>query len=155
MTYYEEKLKNGEIKATDEWLTFNGFCFPVFPGIRYFMDGKPGNGRTLFIEDDNETFEISFEIGMQCLDLLTTCFEEREHKDAEYSKDGKYLHQCKVKSKLRDDGEIVYFHFEIPDRNGKKRNCPGQMFTSEDYLSRNGAEPILKEFLDSVFVVNE
>ena len=60
MTYYEEKLRSGEIKDTDEWITFNGFCFPMLPGVRYFMDGNPGNGRTLFIEDDAETFEISF-----------------------------------------------------------------------------------------------
>lgn len=155
MTYYEEKLKNGEIKATDEWLTFNGFCFPVFPGIRYFMDGRPGNGRTLFIEDDNETFEISFEIGMQCLDLLKVCFENQETKTSEYEKDGKYLHQCKTKSKLDENEEIIYFHFEIPDSKGEKRNCPGQMFTSGKYKSTDEPEPVLIEILNSIFIVNK
>lgn len=155
MTYYEEKLRSGEIKATDEWITFNGFCFPMLPGVRYFMDGSPGNGRTLFIEDEAETFEISFEIGMQCLDLLTVCFDNREKQNAEYSKDGKYLHQCKVQSKLREDGDIVYFHFEIPDRNGEKRNCPGQMFTSTSYKNKDGAEPVLTKILDSIFIVNK
>lgn len=155
LTYYEEKLKNGEIKETDEWLTFNGFCFPMLPGVRYFMDGRPGNGRTLFIEDEAETFEISFEVGMQCLDLLTSCFDNSEHIDTEYSKEGKYLHQCKTKSKLDENEAIIYFHFEIPDSKGEKHTCPGQMFTSVNYKSTQEPEPVLVEILNSVFIVNK
>ena len=61
--------------------SFDSLRFSIVPRLNYWMDGRPGK-RTLFIEDEEETVQISFEEGMRCLDLLDidkcSCAEYRQ-----------------------------------------------------------------------------
>lgn len=50
------------------YLLFERFKFMVLPHLNYSIDGLPGS-RCLFITDD-ESFIISFEENMGCMDLL-------------------------------------------------------------------------------------
>ncbi|MBO5330196.1 MAG: hypothetical protein J6A71_06755 [Anaerotignum sp.] len=140
------------MESDQEWLMFNGFIFPLLPQLYYRADGRAGE-RILMINDEEETFSISFEQGMECLDLLQTSSAERPKIYSEYRKDDRYLHQCKV---FAQDGtafkDIVYFHMELTDTDGTVHICPGQMFISPALRQSDGVEPLLLQLLNGTSV---
>ena len=68
-------------RTENKTVPFDFLRFSIVPRLNYWMDGRPGK-RTLFIEDEDETVQISFEEGMRCIDLLDiekcTCAEYRQ-----------------------------------------------------------------------------
>ena len=135
------------MESDQEWLMFNGFIFPLLPRLYYRADGRAGE-RILMINDEEETFLISFEQGIECLDLPRTSSAERPKIYSEYREDDRYLHQCKVLAKEgTDHRDIVYFHMELTDAVGAVHTCPGQMFQERKYRKEEGVEPILLRLL--------
>ena len=49
---------------------FDTYSLVIPPKLRYHTDGLPGH-RVLFITDAKETFNVSFEEGMQMRDMLS------------------------------------------------------------------------------------
>ena len=80
----------------EELCIFNGFSFPLMPGMGYFMDGPPGK-RVLFITDECKEILITFEQGMKHLDISFQR-EARTPIYSEYRMGNKYLHQQKLLS---------------------------------------------------------
>ena len=135
------------MESNQEWLMFNGFIFPLLPQLYYRTDGRAGE-RVLFINDEEETFTISFEQGVPCLDLPRTSSAERPKIYSEYREDGRYLHQCKVLAKEgTDHRDIVCFHMELTDAEGTVHICPGQLCLERKYRKDEGVEPILLQLL--------
>ncbi len=136
---------------SDELCIFNGFQFPLLPGMSYMMDGKPGQ-RTLFISDMNEDIVISLEQGMKCLDLTIAKREVTACVHCEYRQDNKYLHQMKLLSGDKVFKNQVYFHMEVTDDDGTVHICPGQMILSADFEQAEEMEPILIKLLNGFAV---
>ena len=138
---------------SDELCIFNGFRFPLLPGMSYMMDGKPGR-RTLFITDEDENIIISFEQGMKCLDISFQR-EARTPIYSEYRMDNKYLHQQKL---LSTDEKVlkdwIGFRMEITDDDGTVYTCPGQLSLSSKHRQMDGVEPILIKLLNGFAVCN-
>lgn len=140
-------------QCEQEWISFNGFRFPFLPKLNYFKDGKDAANSILFIMDPDEAFQISFEGGMKCIDLLLKERKVSGYTYSEYRVGNKYLHQGRTEfhnpSDLRG---IAYFHMEVPDMNGKIYICPGQMSVALNYSWSDGVEPTLRELLNGLMI---
>lgn len=145
----EESLSN----PNEALCVFNGFQFPLLPGMFYMMDGNPGL-RNLFIADEDEKIIVCFEQGMKCLDISFQR-EARTPIYSEYRMDNKYLHQRKL---LSTDEKVlkdwVGFRMEITDDDGTVHTCPGQLSLSPEYRKMDGVEPILIKLLNGFAVYN-
>lgn len=137
----------------EELCIFNGFSFPLLPGMGYFMDGPPGK-RVLFIADECEDILITFEQGMKHLDISFQR-EARTPIYSEYRMDNKYLHQRKP---LSTDEKVlkdwIGFRMEITEDDGTVHTCPGQLSLSSKYRQMDGVEPILIKLLNGFAVYN-
>lgn len=147
------KQPSSSCRLADDFCVFNGFQFPLLPGMIYMMDGKPGL-RVLHIVDETEKILISFEQGMSCLDIPSQN-DERESIYSEYRMDNKYLHQRKMLSvdekRLKD---WIGFRMEITDDDGTVHICPGQLSLSPTLRQMDGVEPILVMLLNGFAVYN-
>ena len=117
--------------------------FRLIPRLNYWLDGNIGQ-RSLFISAEDESFIISFEEGMECLDVHD--LPSPSYIDAEYRCDRAYLHQ---RRKNQTDHNL-YFHMELPDKTGKFSTLSGQMVALESYQWASGVEPILLDILNSL-----
>ena len=123
---------------------FDRYVISPFPLLRYNFDGPVGK-RVLFIENKEKHFTVSFEEGMECLDLKKS--DNSAYDEAEYQNGTCYIHQ----QRNVDVNNFLFFHFEYFDDNGKKNILPGQLFVGKDYIwSERGVEPILVELVNSI-----
>jgi len=108
---------------------------PMLPlsGLQYWADGDVGH-RVLFITDVRETYTVTFEEGMACMDQGSApgCIH------AEHRSKSIYLHQCRG-----DHDNVCFFRLEWTDNSGMAHIQPGQMVTGMDFLWSNGVEPVL------------
>ena len=125
------------------WL-FDSISLVPLPQLRYWADGDVGH-RVLFITDAGETFTITFEEGMSCLDQrLAPGYIHAEHRSG-----GIYLHQCRGGKTDRPDN-VCFFRLEFTDRAGVVHIQPGQMVTGLDYKWADGVEPVLLALIASL-----
>lgn len=128
-------------QATQTLSLFDRFSLVIPTELKCHQDGSDGR-RVLFLTNRTRSFVISFEEGMQLLDMLPTqsntlCFQ--------CCKDGKYLH-------LRRDvtDNHAFFHLELENAEGGTVYLPGQMTVSTGYQWSDGIEPILLELLEGI-----
>ena len=141
-----ECVKNACQKRTES--PFDVLRFSIIPRMNYWMDGEPGK-RTIFIADEEGKIVISFEEGMQCLDLEDAV----KSGSFEYRMDARYLHQ--TSPGVSGQGNVcnyVFFHMELTDAVGNTHCLPGQMGVNTRYRWSDGAEPILIELLNSITI---
>ncbi|MBP3413543.1 MAG: hypothetical protein J6K89_09820 [Oscillospiraceae bacterium] len=127
-------------------------CELVIPqGLIYHSDGQPGQ-RVCFLSDDKESFVISFEEGMEPIDLRWTVqLAESPLYSAQICKDGKYIHMCRYSN---SKGTVAFFHMELMDGDSRKLCLPGQMISGADYRWSDGVEPILMELMDRLTILS-
>ena len=123
---------------------FDSYVISLFPLLRYSFDGPVGK-RVLFIEDKKKHFTVSFEEGMECLDLKKR--DNSSYVEAEYQNGSCYIHQRRnFRTKT-----FAFFHFEYLDDKGKKFILPGQLITGDGYTwSELEVEPFLIELMNSI-----
>ncbi len=126
---------------------FDEYCLRIPPKLKGYQDGPPGR-RVMFITDQKENFNISFEEGMKPMDTIS---EGEGVSTVSYQcrQEGKYIHlQRRSESPIR----YACFHFELEDENGTAHVLPGQMVISTDYAWSDGIEPVLMELLSGIAV---
>lgn len=121
------------------WL-FDFIPMVPLPGLRYWADGDIGH-RVLFITDEGETYTVTFEEGMVCLDQrsIPRCIH------AEHRSESIYLHQCRG-----NHDNVCFFRLEWTDSSGTIHIQPGQMVTGTDYSWADGVEPVLLSIMTSL-----
>lgn len=128
---------------------FDRYVISLFPLFRYNFDGPVGR-RVLFIESKDKHFTVSFEEGMDCLDLRIR--QDSTYDEAEYHSGPCYIHQLRTSSSK----SFAFFHFEYLDEKGEKLILPGQLFAKEGYTwSESEVEPILVEIMNSIALNEE
>jgi len=119
---------------------FNKFNLVIPETLTYHIDGFPER-RSAFIIDNDDSFVITFEEGMKCLDMSNdkslVCFNHRI--------DERYVHQQRF-----GKNNIAFFHIELDNSDGEKIYLPGQMVTETNYKWSDGLEPILIELLKGI-----
>ena len=106
-------------------MAFEEYLVPILPNLIYEKDGNEQNGEVLFIAEQFGDFMISFESGMQCIDLLVEGRDEYHKMHLE--KENKKLLLCYPIQKEKLRSQIGYFHYELIDRNGGLHILPGQI----------------------------
>ena len=125
---------------------FDRYRLILPPGLKHHQDGLPGK-RVLFITDCDESFDISFEEDLECMDMIPDTGSDRSAVPHQCSKIGKYIHL------KRNNGNRVvcaFFHMELADNKGRLLHLPGQMVVYVDYTWADGIEPVLMELLDGI-----
>lgn len=130
------------LKATD-WL-FDIVPLCLVPRMNYWSDGEHGR-RVLFITDEEETFTISFEEGIEYPDYCRLPgYICAEHQIGNFC-----LRQCRGERREALNNVCV-FQIEWTDRNGVVHIQPGQMVTGTDYSWADGVEPVLLSIMTSL-----
>ena len=127
---------------------FDRFSLVIPPKLKYHTDGLPGH-RVLFITDAKETFNVSFEEGMQTQDSSTDSKANAKTVSYQCCKDGKYIHQQRSKSTAE---RCAFFHMELEDDDGKTLYLSGQIVVTDKYQWSDGVEPVLMKLLEGIAV---
>lgn len=131
---------------------FDKFCLDIPPHLHCHEDGLPGK-RVMFITDRNETFAVSFEEGMQMMDMNIGFCESKPAVSFQCCKYGKYIHQRRIHPvQCSGSGCYAFFHIELEGDDGKTLYLPGQMTAKPNYVWSDGIEPVLMELLKGVTV---
>jgi len=125
------------------WL-FDFMPMVPLPGLQYWKDGDIGR-RVLFITDERETFTVTFEEGMTCLDQR----QLPGYIYAEHRSGNVYLHQCRGDRACRLDN-VCFFRLEWTDNSGVVHVQPGQMVSGKDFPWASGVEPVLLSIVTSL-----
>lgn len=137
-------LRKAVVIIVDSRNLFDRYVISLFPLFRYNFDGPVGR-RVLFIESKDKHFTVSFEEGMDCLDLRIR--QDSTYDEAEYHSGPCYIHQLRTSPSK----SFAFFHFEYLDEKGEKLILPGQLFAKEGYTwSESEVEPILVEIMNSI-----
>lgn len=127
---------------------FDSFSLVIPPKLKYHTDGLPGH-RVLFITDAKETFNVSFEEGMQMRDMLDVSIDSANAVSHQCCKDGKYINQRRSNSATEC---CAFFHMELEDDDGKTLYLSGQIVVTEKYQWSDGVEPVLMKLMDGIAV---
>lgn len=131
---------------------FDTYNLLIPPKLRCHADGAPGS-RVLVITDREESFIVSFEEGMQMMDMVSNHIGDEMTVSYQCCKDGKYIHQRRVDQKSGESmGSYAFFHIELEDDDGKTMYIPGQMTAKSGYSWRDGVEPILMSLMEGITV---
>ena len=127
---------------------FDRFCLVLPQGLKCYADGLDGK-RVVFITSWSKRFNVSFEEGMQMMDMIPEIQGETSIH-YEYRQDGKYIHLCRSSK-----GKIPYafFHIALEDSEGITYFLPGQMVVHGTYTWSDGIEPVLMELLDGISLI--
>ena len=136
---------------------FENYSFPVLPDLVYEKDGDGHCGQSLFINDPEERFTISFESGMKCLDLQIESGFRHCFRSAEIDYQHLKLHLCYP---IEDSGarsSMGYFHVEMADKTGRVHVLPGQMRIEPPLTYGEGLRsfPVLNELLKGLRLISE
>ena len=127
---------------------FDSFSLVIPPKLKYHTDGLPGH-RVLFITDAKETFNVSFEEGMQTQDSSTDSKANAKTVSYQYCKDGKSIYQRRSNSATE---RCAFFHIELEDNDGKTLYLSGQIVVTDKYQWSDGVEPVLMKLLEGIAV---
>ena len=145
---------SGYTDFANEPITFGDFSFPRLPDLVCWADGVPDK-RCLFIADQKDTFSVSFEAGMECMDL-----GNQNHAyglpniHSEYRCGNKYIHQIRTDPRERPNaGNYAFFHIELTDKEGQVYVLPGQMVATSGYEWSDTVEPVLLNILNGISLI--
>ena len=127
---------------------FDQYRLLIPPKLKSHQDGPPGQ-RVLFITDKKESFNVSFEEGMQMRDMLDVSKDSANAVSHQCCKDGKYIHQRRSNSAIE---RCAFFHIELEDDDGKTLYLSGQIVVTEKYQWSDGVEPVLMKLLEGIAV---
>lgn len=132
---------------------FDRYGLVVPPELKHHMDGPPGR-RNVFITDFDESFMISFEENMECMDLTgASCDSVIKRIESEHQSNDRYIHQLRTDPITRPGaGNYAFFHMKIPDENGESHILLGQMTAKAGYQWSDGVEPTLIELMNGMTV---
>jgi hypothetical protein len=135
-----------KLQSNERIRLFDKFSLIIPKKLKYHMDGVSGH-RVLFVTDQEETINISFEEGMRMSDVLSDTNENAPKVVHRCCRAGKYIHQ-----RHSNIERCVFFHIELEDDDGKTLYLPGQMVVSENYQWSDGVEPVLLNLLEGIDV---
>ena len=127
---------------------FDRFCLVIPANLKYRQDGLPGK-RVLLISNEQESFTVSFEEGMQMMDMLPL---NNMEPSCQCCKNGKYIHQRSIAIQM---GRCVFFHMELEDDMGRTVYLPGQMTAEPHYPWAEGIEPVLLELMEGLSLLSD
>ena len=127
---------------------FDSFSLVIPSKLKYHTDGLPGQ-RVLFITDAKETFNVSFEEGMQTQDSSTDSKANAKTVSHQCCKDGKYIHQQRSNGTSE---RCAFFRIELEDEDGKTMYLSGQIVVNDKYQWSDGVEPVLMKLLEGIAV---
>lgn len=135
-----------------EQMVFNGFLFPILPGLKYFFDGSNSHPDQMFIEDADEMFTVSFENGMKCREIIEEKKADRQYEITDFRNGSKYICLCYPKYESSSLGTVGYFNIELTDDCGSIHNLPGQLYISQPKKFPDGIREytILHQFLGDI-----
>ena len=136
------------LQSNREIRLFDSFSLVIPPKLKYHTDGLFGH-RVLFITDAKETFNVSFEEGMQMRDMLSLSNDSANAVSHQCCKGGKYIHQRRSNSATE---RCAFFHIELEDDDGKTLYLYGQIVVTEKYQWSDGVEPVLMKLLEGIAV---
>ena len=136
------------LQSNREIRLFDSFSLVIPPKLKYHTDGLPGH-RVLFITDSKETFNVSFEEGMQMRDMLDVSKDSANAVSHQCCTDGKYIHQRRSNSVTE---RCAFFHIELEDNDGKTLYLSGQIVVTDKYQWSDGVEPVLMKLLEGIAV---
>lgn len=129
---------------------FDKYIISIESKFKWHSGGTEGH-RSLFLADRDESFVITFEEGMECLDLKARSSEQISHISFEHMTDGKYIHQIRdAAMNDRKGANTSFFHIELVDSKGEKLFLPGQITVAKGYEWTCGVEPVLLEILTGI-----
>ena len=111
----------------DSRIRFEQFSFPVLPGLVYEKDGNQRIGELLFIDDSRGRFQIYFESGMACFDMLVWERNPEQLSWQEHSFGAMKLLLCYPGRDCRKQSRVGYFRAELTDSDGVIHALPGQI----------------------------
>ena len=127
---------------------FDRFRLVIPANLKYHLDGLPGK-RALFISNEQESFIVSFEEGMQMMDMLPL---NNMEPSCQCCKNGKYIHQRSITNEV---GSCAFFHIELEDDTGRTVYLPGQMTAEPHYLWAEDIEPVLLELMEGLSLLSD
>ena len=131
---------------------FGEYTLEIPQGLSYHVDGQAGK-RVVFITDPDETFLVSFEEGMEMMDLLDFPHDNSPCVSSTWRSGSKYIHQKRTDPESRKDGaNFAFFHMEITDEKGKVHILPGQMTAPCGFKWADDVEPVLIAILNRLIV---
>lgn len=138
------------IRQTRKIDLFDKYIISIESKLKWHSDGTEGQ-RSLFLADRGENFVITFEEGMECLDMKTCSSEQMSYVEYEHMTDGKYIHLIRdAESNDRKGANTSFFHIELVDSQGEKVFLPGQITVAKGYDWTCGVEPVLLEILTGI-----
>jgi hypothetical protein len=99
--------------------------------------------------DCEESFDISFEEDMECMDLTAGGLDRERTVCFEYRSGDQYIHQRRID---RRSASFAFFYIELKDSKGKTVCLPGQMIADQNYMWSEDVEPILIKLLDGISI---
>lgn len=118
-------------------------------GLLCHIDGLPGQ-RVMFLSDEEESFTVSFEEGMELMDMRPLDhLSESPVLTLSSTRNGKYIHYRRISN---GKGSFAFFHFEIEDKDGSILKIPGQMTARPDYQWTDNIEPVLLAIVDGISI---
>jgi len=132
---------------------FDAFRLDIPLRLNYHADGLPGR-RVVFISDKKETFTVSFEEGLELMDVGFDTGKGEPAASVQSCKDGKFIRQCRVNpQRSTKTGRYAFFHIELEDGEGKVHRIPGQIVARAGYTWSDGVEPVLMELLEGISLI--
>lgn len=126
---------------------FDKYRMIVPKGLKWHISDGLGP-RVVRITDQAESFSVTFEEGMQMMDMLPRenavpmvnhqCFEN-----------GKYIH---LRRNSASSIDYAFFHIELEDDNGVIWYLPGQIVVPPEYQWTDGIEPVLMKLLEGISI---
>ena len=136
------------VQAEHTVCLFDRFCLVIPASLKYHQDELPGN-RVLLISNEQESFTVFFEEGMQMTDMLPL---NNTEPSCQYCKNGKYIHQRNVADPM---GRCAFFHIELDDEKGRTAYLPGRMTAKSHYPWAEGIEPVLLELMEGLSLLSD
>ena len=127
---------------------FDQYMLVIPSHLKWDEDGPPGK-RILFISDKLDSFFVTFEEGMEMMDMRQERMGGEPMVTFQCWENGKYIHQ---KRTVRDGTNVAFFHIEVKDDDGSTMYLPGQMIAEAGYKMSDGVEPILLDILNGITV---
>ena len=126
---------------------FDKYRMVVPEGLKWHCSDGPGP-RVVFITNQAESLTVTFEEGMQMMDMLPRenaipvinhqCFEN-----------GKYIH---LRRNSPGSIDYAFFHMELEDANGAIWHLPGQIVVPPEHQWADGIEPVLMKLMEGISV---
>lgn len=129
---------------------FDTYVLTVPKGLTARTDGASGK-RGLVLTDREEMFVISFEEGMELMDLKPLPPSEGSAvRSDQCCRNGKYIH---LRRSTDRTGTCGFFHIELEDAEGRTLFLPGRITANSACPQADGIAPVLLELMDGLDII--